>query len=173
LAALPHQHIQSLIQCPAPLVTGYRDLNAQLQPNGMDLTLEAVSEFLGAGRLGLTPEERRLPDAKELGFDDQGFIHLAPGPYLITLNETIHLPTNLMALAKPRSSLLRSGVTLHSAVWDAGYHGRSQALITVYNSYGFTVARNARVLQLVFVSLASATASAYAGRYQGENLSPA
>jgi dUTP pyrophosphatase len=92
---------------------------------------------------------------------------------LITLNETIHLPTNLMALAKPRSSLLRSGVTLHSAVWDAGYHGRSQALITVYNSYGFTVARNARVLQLVFVSLASATASAYAGRYQGENLSPA
>ena len=59
-----------------------------------------------------------------------------------------------MALGKPRSSLLRSGVAIHNAVWDAGYQGRSQALLVVYHPRGFTLSRDARVLQLVFFLLA-------------------
>jgi len=76
-----------------------------------------------------------------------------------------------MALGKSRSSLLRGGVTIHNAVWDAGYHGRSQALLMVYNPYGFSVAQNARVLQLVFLTLDAATSVPYNGAFQGENLS--
>ena len=33
-----------------------------------------------------------------------------------------------MALGFARSSLLRSGCGIQNAVWDAGYHGRSEAL---------------------------------------------
>jgi dUTP pyrophosphatase len=76
-----------------------------------------------------------------------------------------------MALARPRSSLNRSGVTIHGAVWDAGYHGRSTSLLSVLNPAGFRVQRGARVLQMVFFKLSASTEQLYRGRYQGENLS--
>jgi len=63
-------------------------------------------------------------------------------------------------------------VGLHTAVWDAGYHGRSQALLTVYNPSGFRVARDARIVQMVFMYLARSLSAeeAYQGRFQGENI---
>jgi dUTP pyrophosphatase len=73
-----------------------------------------------------------------------------------------------MALAMPRSSLLRCGVTVHTAVWDAGYSGRSQSLMVVYNPRGFRLQRNARIVQLVFFRLTQET-EGYQGIYQGEN----
>ena len=99
----------------------------------------------------------------------EDYLDLAPGPYVITFNEVVHLPNNVMALARPRSSLLRCGVTVENAVWDAGYSGRSQALLVVHNPAGFRLERNARVAQLVFFYLSSTT-EGYQGVYQGENL---
>ena len=93
---------------------------------------------------------------------------LAAGAYQVVFNEIVDLPTDLMALGRPRSSLCRCGVQLHTAVWDAGYSGRSEALLVVYNPAGFRVRRGARVLQLVFVGLDQPTRP-YDGRYQGEN----
>jgi dUTP pyrophosphatase len=75
-----------------------------------------------------------------------------------------------MALGRPRSSLLRSGGAIHTAVWDAGYHGRSQALLVVYNPQGFRVQRDARLLQLVFFRLEQPVRAGYQGRYLGEGL---
>ena len=101
-------------------------------------------------------------------FDGLGFIDLLPGVYSITYNEIVNLPGNVMALATPRSSLLRCGVTVNTAVWDAGYSGRSQSLLVVYHPQGFRLQKNARVLQLVFIRLTGETAG-YRGVYQGEN----
>lgn len=75
-----------------------------------------------------------------------------------------------MALGRPRSSLNRCGVTIHTAVWDAGYNGRSTSMLVVNNPAGFRVQRDARVMQLVFFGMAEATAEGYRGRYQGENI---
>jgi dUTP pyrophosphatase len=61
-------------------------------------------------------------------------------------------------------------VTIHSAVWDAGYRGRSTSLLVVNNPAGFRVQRNARVLQLVFFGLGETVVEGYRGAYQGENL---
>ena len=104
-----------------------------------------------------------------LVFDEWGYIDLMPGAYIITYNEIVHLPKNVMALATPRSSLLRCGVTVYTAVWDAGYSGRAQSLMAVYNPGGFRVQRNARVVQLVFMKLTQET-EGYHGAYQGENM---
>jgi deoxycytidine triphosphate deaminase len=43
-------------------------------------------------------------------------------------------------------------------------------LLSVLNPEGFRVQRDARVMQLVFVAMAAATAIGYEGRYQGENV---
>ncbi len=167
-ACLDRESIRGLLAAAPPLVEGYLDVDAQLQPNGFDLTLASVAVFTEAGQLGPTDADRRLAGTAELPFDADGYVMLRPGSYLFRMNETVNLPLDVMALGRPRSSLLRSGVAVHTAVWDAGYRGRSQALMVVHHPKGFRVARNARVLQLVFFRLERAVGRGYEGRYQGE-----
>jgi len=153
-----------------PLVSDYVDLEAQLQPNGFDLTLREVSTFVGQGQIGRESGNRTLPELIPLAFDADGWMTLEAGQYHILYNEIVSLPDSLMALGRPRSSLGRSGVTIHTAVWDAGYSGRSTSLLSVLNPEGFRVPRDARVMQLVFFRMAAATAAGYAGQYQDENI---
>jgi dUTP pyrophosphatase len=166
---LSRKDIRKLIEQSNPLIDGYIDLEQQLQPNGFDITLRDVADLQNMGQIGKDNAQRQLPDLTPLIFDNQGFIELKPGSYMITYNEIVHIPTTLMALARPRSSLLRCGVSIGTAVWDAGYSGRSQSLMIVYNSAGFRVQKDARVAQLVFMTL-SAETEGYAGKYQNENI---
>lgn len=152
-----------------PLLTHMTSIAEQVQPNGVDLTLASVHRFIGGGRIAIDNVGRELPDLQEVKIEE-GWFHLAPGPWHITYNEIVDLPEDLMALGRPRSSLGRSGVTIHTAVWDAGYRGRSTSLLHVLNPEGFSVEVNARVMQLVFFSLKSATIEGYRGRYQDENI---
>ena len=148
---------------------GYIDLASQVQPNGIDLTLREVALPQSSGKIAISNSQRLLPDLAPLTFDGLGFIDLIPGAYIITYNEIVHLPNNVMALARPRSSLLRCGVNVATAVWDAGYSGRSQSLMVVYNPQGFRLQRNARIVQLVFFQLTMET-DGYQGAYQDENI---
>lgn len=166
---LSRNDIRRLIKQTPSLVEGYIDLEQQLQPNGFDITLRDISMLDSAGQIACDNAQRKLPGLTPLEFDKQGFEELIPGNYLITYNEIVHIPTNLMALARPRSSLLRCGVSIGTAVWDAGYSGRSQSLMIVYNTHGFKVQKNARVAQLVFMGL-SAETEGYSGKYQNENI---
>jgi len=166
---LSRKDIRRLIQQIPSLVEGYIDFEQQLQPNGFDITLRDIAMLQTMGQIASDNAQRQLPDLAPLIFDNQDFMELMPGNYIITYNEIVHIPTNLMALARPRSSLLRCGVSIGTAVWDAGYSGRSQSLMLVYNSQGFRVQKNARVAQLVFMTLTAETES-YSGKYQNENI---
>jgi dUTP pyrophosphatase len=155
-----------------PLVEGLADVERQVQPHGIDFRLESVWQFASVGALGRdgapTPD-RVLPEREALPFDATGALWLAPGAYGVQFAEVVHLPTDVMALARPRSTLLRCGAALHTAVWDAGYVGRSEALLIVSNPHGLRLERGARLCQLVFFLL-DAPGPAYSGAYQGENL---
>lgn len=152
-----------------PLIRGYPALDDQLQPNGFDLTLAEVQRHAGRGTIGVSNTERVLSSLEPIAFDADGFAELDAGIYHVTYNEVVALPLDVMALGRPRSSLNRIGVTIHSAVWDAGYEGRSTSLLHVLNPDGFRVRRDARILQLVFITLNMAAETGYAGIYQGEN----
>ena len=167
---LNREEIARLITGDPPLIENCVSLEAQLQPNGFDLSVREVAQFGSTGQLGASNDSRVLPDLQRLPFGDGGWLTLAPGPYLVTFNEVVNLPVDLMALGRPRSSLLRSGVALHTAVWDAGYRGRSQSLLTVHHAGGFRLQRDARLAQLVFFRLSTQPAEGYRGRYQGEGL---
>ncbi len=168
-AVLSRQDIIRLLEQQPPLVEGFVNLDEQVQPNGFDLTLREIALPQSSGRIGVKDSQRIVSDLAPLVFDGLGFIDLVPGAYIITYNEIVHLPRNVMALGAPRSSLLRCGVTVHTAVWDAGYSGRSQSLMIVYNPQGFRLQRNARIMQLVFLQLTQET-EGYQGAYQGENI---
>ncbi len=162
-----------MIQGPSPLVSNYMSLSSQLQPNGFDLTLGSIAEFTGAGKIGASNDQRVIAPSRQLEFDSEGNVELPPGAYVARLNETVALPGNIMALAKPRSSMLRNGVAVHNAVWDAGYVGRSQVQVAVYNRHGTVLAQGARIVQMVFLTLDSTTENPYAGAYQAEGLAGA
>ena len=167
-AIMSKEDILSLIKGKPPLVEDYINLDEQLQPNGIDLTLREVAMLQSAGRIG-AGNQRTISDVAPLYFDGMGHILLMPGAYIVTYNEIVNLPADVMALGFPRSSLLRCGVTLHTAVWDAGYSGRSRSLMVVHNSMGFSLQKNARIMQLVFHRLTRETGG-YRGAYQGENI---
>lgn len=168
-SVLGAEAIRALLAGPAPLAEGLDDPTAQIQPNGLDLSLESVWRMEESGAIGRTNAERQIPPRVEVLPDAAGWYQLAPGSYIIRLRETVALPLDVMAFGRPRSSLLRCGTSIHTAVWDAGYRGRSEALLIVHAPDGFRVAVGARVMQLVFVRLVKPT-HAYTGTYQGENL---
>ena len=168
-AVLSREEINELIlKAEPPLVENARDLEQQLQPNGFDLTLDTVEIFTKEGFIGR--ESADVPPTQPVRFDRDGWMKIQKGEYLITFEQTVNLPKNLMALGRPRSSLLRSGASIHMGVWDAGYRGKSKALLTVHNQDGIQIQRGAKVIQMVFIKMSQATEQGYQGTYQGEGL---
>jgi dUTP pyrophosphatase len=169
MPVLSGDDIRRLIRQKPPLIEGWINLDEQVQPNGFELTLRDVAVMQSAGRIMVANSQREVSALAPLGFDGTDCIDLAAGIYMITYNEVVHLPKNIMALGRPRSSLLRCGVNVGTAVWDAGYRGRSQSLLVVHNPRGFRVQKNARVAQLVFLEM-TGESEGYKGVYQGENI---
>jgi len=161
--------IRKLIGQKPPLIECFIDLEAQVQPNGFDITLRDISRMMTPGKVAVSNRDRKVSELSPLEYDGEGYIYLEQGIYSVNYNEIVHLPETVMALARPRSSLLRCGVTVGTAVWDAGYSGRSESLLTVHHTEGFTLQKNARIVQLVFFTLTDKT-EGYKGIYQNENI---
>lgn len=168
MSALPKEALQLLLAATPPLVEGITEPNVQVQPNGIDVRIDRVFRLTSAALLGESHSLREPAAREEVSADADGFWDLPHGAYVIGIRERVNLPNDVMALARPRSTLGRSGVALHTAVWDAGYSGRSETLLAVLNPRGFRLQRGARVMQLVFFRLEHATREGYHGHYQGE-----
>ncbi|MFB6183894.1 MAG: deoxyuridine 5'-triphosphate nucleotidohydrolase [Haloarculaceae archaeon] len=141
---------------------------SQVQPNGVDLTLDAVFEQVEPGRIerdGKTVGDRRQLDPATSN-DGRDVYRLPPGGYVVRYAETVHIPDEHVGFLYPRSSLLRNSCMLDTAVWDAGYEGRGEGLLEVYHE--IELEAGARIAQLV---LAGADhEGTYEGSYQGEHL---
>jgi len=161
--------IRTLVAGNPPLVSAWVNLEQQIQPSGIDLTVRELVAYTSAGIITCDNRERSVSGTRLLEFDGRNRLYLPAGVYLLTYNEIVTLPLGLMALALPRSSLLRSGAGVHTAVWDPGYRGRAQSMLSVHNPAGFTLEKNARVVQLVFFTLEE-NGEGYRGAYQGENI---
>jgi len=144
--------------------------DAQFQPAGVDLTLRKVFSLAAAGAIDHDNKERKLSDAHELAFDENGWIALSRGAYKVIYNEIVSIPADCCALAFTRSSLLRCGAFVACAVWDPGYSGRSESLLVVENGAGMRLKKDAKLTQLVFVKLSAEAKHLYEGRYKGENI---
>lgn len=153
------------------LVKNYIDLDVQLTPNGIDLTVGDIFEFESAGALDFSNKERKLPKGKPVVVqkgkpeDKFGWWDLKKGAYKVITNEIVNLPKDLIGVAFSRSSLLRMGAFVENGVWDAGFQGRSEFILVVENPFGIKVKQNARVVQLVFLKISEAS-EGYQGIYQ-------
>lgn len=155
-----------------PLIEEMIDQKIQIQPNGVDLSVKKIERFIGPGKTDFDNKKREISNTKEIEFDGDEFLFLESGAYKITFNEVVNLPLDLIAIAAPRSTLLRCGVTVETAIWDAGYSGRGQSLLIVMNKTGYFIKKNARVIQLMFIRLSgeNTISEGYNGKYQMENI---
>ena len=166
---------------------------AQIQPNGVDLTLDAVFRQCEPGRLSrdgkrvgkrdpVSTVEGNGTDARnedtgtddsagsgEAGHDrpdDPPTYRLSPGGYVARYAEVIEIPENHVGFVYPRSSLMRNSCTVDTAVWDAGYRGRGEGLLSV--CHDVEIERGARFAQ--FVLARADHDGTYSGGYQHENI---
>ena len=136
---------------------------SQVQPNGVDLTLEAVFEQVTPGSIERGGKSIGDRDALE---PTDGSYRLSPGGYVVRYGERITIPDDHVGFLYPRSSLLRNSCMVDTAVWDAGYEGRGEGLLEVYHDV--RLERGARIAQLVLAE--AAHEDRYDGSYQGEHI---
>lgn len=161
------------------IVEGIDYIFTQVQPNGIDLTVDTVEAFDGPGELDYGNDRRKVPpgvamkwqrDPECKDFEHEEWLFLEQGCYRVTFREYVSIPRNMCAFTWPRSSLLRMGATIDTAVGDAGYNGNYQAMLDVRNPHGLKLYRRARIAQLVYAQLDEEQPPevCYKGRYQGE-----
>lgn len=152
------------------LVSDFVDLKTQLQPASFDLTAAKVFELVGEGALDFDNSERKVSDAKELSFDEKGWLHLPKGSYRVQFNEAIKLPSGLAALSISRSSLARCGCVVSTGWWDPGYEGKGACVLIVSNENGLRLKKNARISQMMFFEVDGNDGDVYNGVHHRENL---
>lgn len=155
MKVLNKNQIKELIE-ESKLVSECIHLPTQLTPNGIDLTVSKISKINEKGSLDFGNDERYIPEAEEVKpekknpDDDHGWWSLSKGCYKIKTNEKFKIPKNVIGICQPRSSLLRMGASVSTGVWDAGFEGKAEFLLTVENEEGIELKENCRITQLVF-----------------------
>lgn len=145
---------------------------------GVDLTVKSIEKIVDAGHVlvdktyasktvPIKPRTIKCKDSKK-----HLCYKLPRGTYIVVFNEGCRFGPSDTGYVILRSSLNRSGVSIHSAVWDPGYTSvdGDQVLpmsirMRVDNPHGFIVEQDARVAQLVVV--ANESTSTYNGQWQG------
>ncbi len=137
-------------------------LAEQIQPAGYDVTLNrAYSYPKTAYTLG---GENSL--LQEIAPDREGFLALDQGAYLIELNEITTIPKDAIGILLPRSTLLRNGLDIRSALFDPGYSGQPKVMLVCHRAA--KIKRFSRVGQLILFRSNEEFSKQYAGKYQGE-----
>lgn len=162
------------------MVENIIDREVQTQTNGYDMTLTKVEGFFAGERgiLDFNNSKRLKPKTAEIPFtngkvDSEGHVFLRPGCYLITLDPKIRVPMDAIGRLRARSSLIRMGCGIDAGVWDAGFEGSSQVLLTVKNPAGIKLYKNARVGQMVLERIEGGdVVKGYQGIYQEDDGAP-
>jgi len=134
---------------------------------GIKLTLAEVYSFKTMGSLGNSA--RKLPEVAEIS-PRNGVFELPQGAYRAVYSEVVEVPEDCLALAIPRSSLMRCGAIIFTAVWDPGYKGRGEGLLVVFNPHGIELERGVQIAQLVYIKLTRKTKKIYRGQYYLERI---
>lgn len=143
----------------------YIDLETQTQIAGFDLTVREIMQLEDGGVLDFDNSKRFIPQHESLEKTDDAWI-LKPGGYLVKYNEIVEVPYDAVGIVLPRSSVMRCGATIFSAVWDPGYKGRGVGLMVTYAE--IKMHQNTRIAQIMFIKTTEKTKKGYSGDYQNE-----
>ena len=152
-------------------------------PEGVELELRVgrVEKIVGPSFLGVT--ERTSPETSSIAdiiLEKDKKIIMESGDYfLVKTIETINCPPEkvkydenfppgyLMPNIYPRTSLQRSGISLHCSITNPGYSGPLVFGLKNNSKYDFEFELGARMFKLVFEPVIGEIKRTYSGQHQG------
>lgn len=144
------------------LIKLFPDFKELVQPSGIDLRIDEVFKQTGPG--SLVDNEKKLPELERL---EPPIYTLKPKTaYLASIDRKIKIPKGFSMLYLPRSTLLRSFVSVHTAVGDPGFYGTLQFMVYNYGDFDYTIKQGERIAQAVVFPVTGS--GEYNGSYQEE-----
>ena len=142
------------------LIKLFPDFKDLVQPSGIDLELDKIYVQTSGG--SLIDNEKNLPEIKELEGDIYTLKpHMA---YLASIKRKIKIPKGYTMLYLPRSTLLRSFVSVQTAVGDPGFYGTLMFMVYNHGEYDFKIKSGDRIAQAVVYPVEGS--GEYNGSYQ-------
>lgn len=138
----------------------FPDFEELVQPSGIDLRIDEV--FVQKGPGSLIDNEKILPELEKL--EPPIYVLEPKKAYLVTVDRKIKIPKGYSMLYVPRSTLLRSFVSVHTAVGDPGFYGTLQFMVYNYGDFDYTVKKGERIAQGVVFNVTGS--GEYNGSYQ-------
>ncbi|MCC7553671.1 MAG: deoxyuridine 5'-triphosphate nucleotidohydrolase [Methanobacteriaceae archaeon] len=142
------------------LIKLFPEFSELVQPSGIDLALDEI--FIQRSSGSLIDNEKNLPDIEAL----EGPIYILEPKtaYLATIDRKIKIPKGYTMLYKPRSTLLRSFVSVQTAVGDPGFFGTLMFLIYNHSEFEYKIKKGDRIAQGVVFEVKGS--GEYDGSYQ-------
>jgi dUTP pyrophosphatase len=142
------------------LIKLFPDFSDLVQPSGIDLALDEIFEQKSAA--SLIDNEKNLPKIEAM----EGPIYTlkAKTAYLATIDRKIKIPKGYTMLYNPRSTLLRSFVSVQTAVGDPGFFGTLMFLICNHGEHEYKIKKGDRIAQGVIFKVVGS--GEYSGSYQ-------
>lgn len=150
-----------------PLVTPLKA--GAVQPSSIDLTLGGTLRRLPYGAV-LDPAIDQSDLWQDVPLRADGRWLLGQGTfYLGVTEETVNVPTNMLALLHGVSSLGRLGLLVHctAGLADAGYSGRLTLEIVPLGGHVY-LTPGMRIAQVTYQLLTAPAEAPYRGRYQSD-----
>ncbi|MCE5215133.1 MAG: deoxyuridine 5'-triphosphate nucleotidohydrolase [Methanobacterium sp.] len=142
------------------LIKLFPDFKDLIQPSGIDLRLGEV--FAQAGPASLIDDQKKLPELEKL---EPPIYTLKPKKgYSVTIDRKIKIPKGYSMLYLPRSTILRSFVSIHTALGDPGFYGTLKFLLYNYGDFDYTIKQGERIAQAVVFPVTGS--GEYNGSYQ-------
>ena len=140
-------------------------------PNGLDLQIGKVFELSDELlHYGLYKDKKEVPEQIELLPEEDAAGHAGwflqqLRPYILQVDRPIKIDENCAQVYKPRSTILRSGAALFTAVGDAGFNGHLSFLFVNFMPRPFFIEQGARFSQLLDLEV-QGSSLVYDGDYQ-------
>jgi len=156
----------------APLIQKviFAESGEQKQPAGYDVTVGNIQSFPGDRfTLGILKGENSA--LNPVPIVEGKYFDLEKGAYFVDLNEITTIPHDAIGILLPRSTLLRNGLDVRTALFDPGYSGQPKVMLVCHRSA--RIEKFARIGQLIILKSDAEFSQKYSGRYQGEKSSSA
>ncbi len=142
----------------------FPEYDDSIQPSGIDLKLDKIYKQTGSG--SLIDNEKNLPSLEEVECVDDIYTLKAKTSYSATIMGKTKIPVGYTMLYLPRSTLLRSFISVHTAVGDPGFYGTLQFMIVNNGDYDYKIKKGERIAQAVVFRVDGS--GEYTGSYREE-----
>lgn len=150
-------------------VSGINNLEDQIQPNAIDITIDKVSRINDNEEFILNQNNTKTHRGRSNDVDvDANYWKLASYRRYLdgSSNMYVNLPINVCCFLFTRSTLIRNLVFIQSGLYDSGYKGHVGFILYSLANGVSCIERGSRVGQIMFITADSA--NLYQGTYNHE-----